>query len=185
MVASMRQPTLETLGLGSVLDIFKNGRMPATADSLVEEVFGPEKEPTMATLTPRQLEAAGQSRLVGQASILRGTHGADRRKSRGDRQRLHDGRLSGAVLAYEAAYGTVECDRSEALESGDGKRKHFGTAVVLGKPEVDTPQRDFVGQLDCLVQWALRTTTAPLAIEGPEAHPWYSSEQNQVEARSA
>ncbi len=44
MAASMRQPTLETLGLGSVLDIFKNGRLPATAESLVEEVFGPEND---------------------------------------------------------------------------------------------------------------------------------------------
>jgi enoyl-CoA hydratase/carnithine racemase len=36
----MRQPTLETLGLGSVLDIFKNGGLPVTADALVDEVFG-------------------------------------------------------------------------------------------------------------------------------------------------
>jgi enoyl-CoA hydratase/carnithine racemase/3-hydroxyacyl-CoA dehydrogenase len=40
MVTSMRQPTLETLGLGSVLDIFKNGKLPATAESLVTEIFG-------------------------------------------------------------------------------------------------------------------------------------------------
>ena len=36
----MRQSTLETLGLGSVFDIFKNGKLPVTADELVDEVFG-------------------------------------------------------------------------------------------------------------------------------------------------
>jgi hypothetical protein len=37
----MRQTTLETLGLGTVLDIFRQGRLPAEADALVEKVFGP------------------------------------------------------------------------------------------------------------------------------------------------
>ncbi|MEE9165010.1 MAG: enoyl-CoA hydratase-related protein [Nitrospinota bacterium] len=36
----MRQSTLETLGLGTVLDIFKRGQLPADAKSLVEQVFG-------------------------------------------------------------------------------------------------------------------------------------------------
>jgi enoyl-CoA hydratase/carnithine racemase/3-hydroxyacyl-CoA dehydrogenase len=36
----MREPTLQTLGLGTVLDIFKNGRLPATPAELVDEVFG-------------------------------------------------------------------------------------------------------------------------------------------------
>jgi enoyl-CoA hydratase/carnithine racemase len=40
MIKSMRQSTLETLGLGSVLGIFQNGRMPADAGALVDEVFG-------------------------------------------------------------------------------------------------------------------------------------------------
>ena len=40
MTQTIRQPTLETLGLGSVLDIFKNGRLPADPASLVDEVFG-------------------------------------------------------------------------------------------------------------------------------------------------
>jgi enoyl-CoA hydratase/carnithine racemase/3-hydroxyacyl-CoA dehydrogenase len=38
---TLRQPTLETLGLGSVLEIFKRGRLPADAASLVDKVFGP------------------------------------------------------------------------------------------------------------------------------------------------
>lgn len=37
---SMRAPTLATLGLGSVLEIFKNGRLPAQAGDLVDRVFG-------------------------------------------------------------------------------------------------------------------------------------------------
>jgi enoyl-CoA hydratase/carnithine racemase len=36
----MRRSTLETLGLGSVLDIFRNGRLPVSAGDLVDEVFG-------------------------------------------------------------------------------------------------------------------------------------------------
>ncbi len=37
---TLRQPTLDTFGLGNVLDIFKNGRLPVDADSLVDEIFG-------------------------------------------------------------------------------------------------------------------------------------------------
>jgi enoyl-CoA hydratase/carnithine racemase/3-hydroxyacyl-CoA dehydrogenase len=38
---AMRQPTLQTLGLGGVLDVFRNGRPPAEPGELVERVFGP------------------------------------------------------------------------------------------------------------------------------------------------
>ncbi len=37
----MRQSTLESLGLGTVLEIFKKHRMPVNASKLVEQVFGP------------------------------------------------------------------------------------------------------------------------------------------------
>jgi len=40
MAKSMRQSTLETLGLGSVLDIFRRGRLPVNAGDLVDQVFG-------------------------------------------------------------------------------------------------------------------------------------------------
>ncbi len=38
---SMRQTTLQTLGLGSVLDIFQRGRLPADESESVDKVFGP------------------------------------------------------------------------------------------------------------------------------------------------
>lgn len=38
---SMRRSTLETLGLGTPLAAYRNGRMPADAASLVDKVFGP------------------------------------------------------------------------------------------------------------------------------------------------
>jgi enoyl-CoA hydratase/carnithine racemase len=41
-VKSLRRPTLDTMGLGSVLDIFKNGAFPVDAGTLVDRVFGPE-----------------------------------------------------------------------------------------------------------------------------------------------
>ncbi len=44
MTKSMRQSTLDTLGLGNVIDIFKNGRLPVNASELVEQVFGKESE---------------------------------------------------------------------------------------------------------------------------------------------
>ena len=40
MATTLRQDTLETIGLGSVFDIFKNGKLPAEAGSLVKKVFG-------------------------------------------------------------------------------------------------------------------------------------------------
>jgi enoyl-CoA hydratase/carnithine racemase len=40
-MTTMRQPTLETLGLGNVLTIFRQGRLPVSAESAVDEVFGP------------------------------------------------------------------------------------------------------------------------------------------------
>jgi len=40
MTTSMRQPTLQTLELGTVTDIFRSGRLPADAGGLVDRVFG-------------------------------------------------------------------------------------------------------------------------------------------------
>ncbi|HWR83152.1 MAG TPA: enoyl-CoA hydratase-related protein [Candidatus Deferrimicrobium sp.] len=39
---AMRQSTLQTLGLGTVLNIFQRGRLPVTTSVLVDEVFGSE-----------------------------------------------------------------------------------------------------------------------------------------------
>ncbi len=41
MSKAMRQPTLETLGLGPVLDVFRNGRLPVEPEEMVDRVFGP------------------------------------------------------------------------------------------------------------------------------------------------
>jgi enoyl-CoA hydratase/carnithine racemase/3-hydroxyacyl-CoA dehydrogenase len=40
MIKSLRKSTLQTLGLGPVLDIFRNGKLPAEAGDLVDRVFG-------------------------------------------------------------------------------------------------------------------------------------------------
>jgi len=42
MTQTMRDPTLETLGLGNVLGIFRSGRLPADPAGAVDEVFGPD-----------------------------------------------------------------------------------------------------------------------------------------------
>ena len=40
MIKSMRKATLQTLGLGTVLEIFQRGKLPAETDALIEKVFG-------------------------------------------------------------------------------------------------------------------------------------------------
>ncbi len=44
IASSLRTPTLQTLGLGSVLDLFKNGRLPIDASEAVDAVFGPASD---------------------------------------------------------------------------------------------------------------------------------------------
>lgn len=44
MTTSMRPSTLETLGLGTVSDIFKNGRLPVNTGEMVDRVFGKSGE---------------------------------------------------------------------------------------------------------------------------------------------
>ena len=39
--SAMRQPTLGTMGLGGVLDIFRRGGLPVETSALVDQVFGP------------------------------------------------------------------------------------------------------------------------------------------------
>ena len=40
MANAMRQPTLQTMGLGTVLEIFQKGQLPANTSDLVDQVFG-------------------------------------------------------------------------------------------------------------------------------------------------
>lgn len=42
MVHTMRKSNLETLGLGTVLEIFKKGKLPISANDLIEAIFGKE-----------------------------------------------------------------------------------------------------------------------------------------------
>jgi len=44
MIKSMRQSTLQTLGLGTVLEIFQNGKLPVDTKDIVEQVFGNSSE---------------------------------------------------------------------------------------------------------------------------------------------
>ncbi len=62
-VTTLREPTLETLGLGSVLDIFRAGRMPADAAALVDEVFGPADQ-------RGSLVISGASGIVGAGKAM-------------------------------------------------------------------------------------------------------------------
>lgn len=62
-VRALRQPTLETLGLGGVLDVFKRGALPAAAAPLVDRVFGPESE-------RGALVVSGASGIVGAGKTM-------------------------------------------------------------------------------------------------------------------
>ncbi len=44
MIKSMRESTLQTLGLGTVLEIFQNGKLPVDTEEIVDEVFGSANE---------------------------------------------------------------------------------------------------------------------------------------------
>jgi enoyl-CoA hydratase/carnithine racemase len=44
MIKTMRESTLQTLGLGTVLEIFKNGKLPVDTKDIVEQVFGKSNE---------------------------------------------------------------------------------------------------------------------------------------------
>ncbi len=63
MTQTLREPTLQTLGLGTVLDIFKNGRLPADPAGLVDEVFGKSGE-------RGSLVISGASGIVGAGKTM-------------------------------------------------------------------------------------------------------------------
>ncbi len=63
MAAAMRTSTLEALGLGSVLPIFKQGRLPVDASTLVDQVFGP-------AASRGALVISGASGIVGAGKVL-------------------------------------------------------------------------------------------------------------------
>jgi enoyl-CoA hydratase len=60
---AMRQTTLETLGLGTVLDAFRRGELPVSVDALVDEVFG-DKQKRGA------LVISGASGIVGAGKMM-------------------------------------------------------------------------------------------------------------------
>jgi enoyl-CoA hydratase/carnithine racemase len=67
---AMRQSTLETLGLGSVLDIFKNGKLPAETAGLVDQVFGePGKRGAMVISGANGIVGAGKTMQLGSRLI--------------------------------------------------------------------------------------------------------------------
>jgi enoyl-CoA hydratase/carnithine racemase len=62
----MREATLNTIGLGSVLDIFRNGRLPAAASDLVDEVFGTaDNRGAMAISGVNGIVGAGKAMQLG------------------------------------------------------------------------------------------------------------------------
>jgi enoyl-CoA hydratase/carnithine racemase len=66
MTKSMRQSTLQTLGLGPVLEIFSNGRMPADAAGLVDSIFGPSgKRGSLVVSGANGIVGAGKSMQLG------------------------------------------------------------------------------------------------------------------------
>ncbi|OFY71524.1 MAG: hypothetical protein A3G23_04555 [Bacteroidetes bacterium RIFCSPLOWO2_12_FULL_37_12] len=60
---SIRQSTLETLGLGTVLEIFKKGKLPVTASEMADKVFG--KSPTRGALV-----ISGANGIVGAGKTM-------------------------------------------------------------------------------------------------------------------
>ena len=66
MTKQMRQSTLETLGMGSVFDIFKNGKLPVTASELVDKIFGePGKRGALVISGANGIVGAGKAMQFG------------------------------------------------------------------------------------------------------------------------
>jgi enoyl-CoA hydratase/carnithine racemase/3-hydroxyacyl-CoA dehydrogenase len=63
MTKSIRQPTLQTLKLGSVIDIFRNGRLPIDPGDLVDQVFGSQDERGSFVIT-------GANGIVGAGKMM-------------------------------------------------------------------------------------------------------------------
>ena len=62
----LRQPTLETVGLGSVLEIFRGGRLPVRAAELVDRVFGaPDARGSMVISGASGIVGAGKTMQLG------------------------------------------------------------------------------------------------------------------------
>jgi len=66
MANAMRQSTLQTMGLGNVLDIFQKGQSPANASDLVDKVFGePGKRGALVISGANGIVGAGKSMQLG------------------------------------------------------------------------------------------------------------------------
>jgi enoyl-CoA hydratase/carnithine racemase len=63
MTQAIRPSTLETLGLGTVFQVFRRGGMPARAGDLVDQVFGPEPD-------RGALVVSGANGIVGAGKIM-------------------------------------------------------------------------------------------------------------------
>ncbi len=62
----MRQPTLATLGLGSVLEIFQRGRLPLDSGQMVDQIFGPEgKRGSLVVSGANGIVGAGKMMQLG------------------------------------------------------------------------------------------------------------------------
>ncbi len=59
----MRQSTLQTLGLGNVIDIFKNGTLPANTSELADQVFG-------AAGSRKSMIISGANGIVGAGKLM-------------------------------------------------------------------------------------------------------------------
>jgi enoyl-CoA hydratase/carnithine racemase len=63
MIKTMRKSTLATLGLGNVLDIFQQGKLPVTAAELIDKIFGPAS-------SRRAMVISGANGIVGAGKTM-------------------------------------------------------------------------------------------------------------------
>ncbi|HET9952055.1 MAG TPA: hypothetical protein VFS09_09700 [Candidatus Eisenbacteria bacterium] len=62
----MRQPTLATMGLGTVLDIFRRGRLPVESGALVDQIFGgPGERGSLVISGASGIVGAGKAMQLG------------------------------------------------------------------------------------------------------------------------
>ena len=119
---TLRQPTLATLGLGNVLDIFKKGRMPADAGDLVDQIFGTgDQRGTMVISGANGIVGAGKTMQFGSRLLPYGIQiiGLDFAGAP-DGEHLDSRRVVGASVRQ----GQDVADDVAGASSVDGYRRH-------------------------------------------------------------
>ncbi|HEV8630587.1 MAG TPA: hypothetical protein VGV61_09750 [Thermoanaerobaculia bacterium] len=187
-VRSLRRPTLDTLGLGSVLEIFRAGRLPISAEAAVEAVFGPAGDRGALVISGANgIVGAGKTMQLGSRLVPHGVTVVAL-----DLPAAPDG-IGRQVPGLVRAFGREEADRILAgivRMSYDGKTlpphlEGFRPRFLLeAVPEVlELKRRHYALFREAFPGIEIRSVTSGFPsreLGVPVAHPAFPHEVNKV-----